>query len=339
MQQQQHGGGDPVPATEGEEGSINAIQDTHVRNRAETLLSQLDKLQQRAHTSGVGSHEDRKKTNEAINTTRRALGEIYSSEARKAIVQQRPTDATSLAKESITHTLALHGKESVESIPAYLLLAEAQMEEGKYAQAQELLSIANWTCIRLGDEISEKILANLHRKFGKSYLKLGHVADAAEEVAKDIYYSSIHLGPEHIDTTPGYFLMAKVFFKQHRPTEALALYNKILDIWYKYLINARSRDEKKDALPDATVSECLSMLDEVKNSRRKHLGEENIATGEAFYVLGLMLAFVEEFTPAIEHLNTAKEIFAEQYGEGASSTLDIDGALKEVKEKALKASS
>ena len=68
-----------------------------------------------------------------------------------------------------------------------------------------------------------------------------------------------------------------------------------------------------DALPDATVSECLSMLNEVKNSRRKHLGEDNIATGEAFYVLGLMLAFVDEFTPAIEHLNTAKEIFASQY--------------------------
>ena len=99
----------------------------------------------------------------------------------------------------------------------------------------------------------------------------GHVADAAEEVAKDIYYSSMHLGPEHIDTTPGYYLMGKVFFKQvsdltidnspslaalaaltlgvqRKPTEALALFNKVLDIWYKYLVNARSRDEKKGKL-------------------------------------------------------------------------------------------
>ena len=68
-----------------------------------------------------------------------------------------------------------------------------------------------------------------------------------------------------------------------------------------------------DALPDATLSECLGMLTDVKSVRRKHLGERHVATGEAYYVLGLMLAFVEEFDAAIDNLNSAKEIFAEQY--------------------------
>ena len=158
---------------EQQEGALHAIQDSRIADRVNTLLNRLADLQKRAHTSGMGSQEDRRKTNEAIETTRHALVEIYFNEARKAIVQQRGPDATSLAKETVAYTITLYGKDSAEAIPVYLLLADAQMEEERYAQAQELLSIANWTCIRLGDQVSHQILANLHRKFGKSYLKLG----------------------------------------------------------------------------------------------------------------------------------------------------------------------
>ena len=52
-----------------------------------------------------------------------------------------------------------------------------------------------------------------------------------QELAKDIYCSSLEVGPEHVDTSAGYYHMASIFYTQHRIENALAFYDKVVDIW------------------------------------------------------------------------------------------------------------
>lgn len=39
---------------------------------------------------------------------------------------------------------------------------------------------------------------------------------ALQELSSDIYCSSLQLGPEHVDTAPGYYLMANIFYAQRK---------------------------------------------------------------------------------------------------------------------------
>ena len=45
------------------------------------------------------------------------------------------------------------------------------------------------------------------------------------------YYSSLMVGPEHIDTSGGYFQLGNVFYSMNKIENALAMYDKVVDIW------------------------------------------------------------------------------------------------------------
>lgn len=58
--------------------------------------------------------------------------------------------------------------------------------------------------------------AQLHRNFGKLHMAQNHLDEALEDLSKDIYCSSLEVGPEHIDTSAGYFLIANIFYAQRK---------------------------------------------------------------------------------------------------------------------------
>jgi hypothetical protein len=47
---------------------------------------------------------------------------------------------------------------------------------------------------------------------------------ALEELSKDIYCSSLDVGPEHISTSPGYFFMADVLYAQRKVCRRFFVY-------------------------------------------------------------------------------------------------------------------
>ena len=47
--------------------------------------------------------------------------------------------------------------------------------------------------------------------------------EALDDLCKDIYCSSLEVGPEHIDTSAGYFLMANIFYAQRKVIQRLAV--------------------------------------------------------------------------------------------------------------------
>ena len=58
--------------------------------------------------------------------------------------------------------------------------------------------------------------SKLHRNFGKLYASQARFDEALKELANDVFYSSLEIGPEHIDTAGGYYHMATIFFSRVR---------------------------------------------------------------------------------------------------------------------------
>lgn len=56
----------------------------------------------------------------------------------------------------------------------------------------------------------------LHRNFGKLHTAQNKLDEALDDLSKDIYCSSLEVGPEHIDTSAGYFLIANIFYAQRK---------------------------------------------------------------------------------------------------------------------------
>lgn len=55
-----------------------------------------------------------------------------------------------------------------------------------------------------------------HRNFGKLHTAQNKMDEALDDLCKDIYCSSLEVGPEHIDTSAGYFLIANIFYAQRK---------------------------------------------------------------------------------------------------------------------------
>ena len=108
-----------------------------------------------------------------------------------------------------------------------------------------------------------QIRSQLHRNFGKLYASQGKHEEALRQLANDIYYSSLEIGPEHVDTSAGYYHMANIFYAQNRVEHALAFYDKVVDVWYKFLASVRNNAEEIDVLGEAQLAEAMEMLREV----------------------------------------------------------------------------
>ncbi len=252
--------------------------------------------------------------------------------------------------------MEVYGSGRIELVPAYLLLAEANLGLKRFKVAEEFLLYANWSVLKHPD-CSHQLKSHLYRNFGKLYASQGRYAEALKQLANDVYYSSLESGPEHIDTAGGYFYMADVFLTQANaappqppqpqpqppttasgsasasasaaslsasastsstasaasaasasaadpsflaPTDssgleqALALYDKVVDIWYKFLIKLRRRSEESisDYLSEAHIAEAVEMLKTIRSARHQYLGAQHIAVGRWQFAPGFGLGWV-----------------------------------------------
>ncbi|CAM9610095.1 unnamed protein product, partial [Ectocarpus sp. 8 AP-2014] len=134
---------------------------------------------------------------------------------------------------------------------------------------------------------------------------------------------SLEVGPEHIDTSAGFFLIANIFYAQRKVESSLAFYDKVVDIWYKFLASVRNDANLAENVGKAQLSEGMDMLTRVLNTRVNLLGDTHIATGEARCTLGLLHLFVADTAAAIDHLTLASEIYTQQLGSDHASTQDV----------------
>ena len=270
-------------------------------------------------------------TNLTVQMSQHALIDLTKNEAQKHLVMGQYELAIPGALQSLRFSMEVYGSGRIELVPAYLLLAESNLGLKRYKVAEEFLLYANWSVLKNPD-CSNELKSQLYRNFGKLYASQGRFQDALKQLALDVYYSSLESGPEHIDTAGGYFYMADVFQTQGIIENSLALYDKVVDIWYKFLINLRHRPDESisDYLSEAHIGEAVEMLRSILETRKKHLGANHIATGESAYALGILKHVTGFDLDARNHYTQALTIYTNQLGADNESTIAIQRAIEDL---------
>ena len=311
--------------------------------------------------AGAGSSSLQQKS-KAVRQSKLALAQVCQMEATEHLLHNKATlsmPAAMMAAFFIKDTL---GVNSFALVPIYLILAEANLLMGKFSQCEEYLAMVNWSLINATPEAVNTATASLqaakgavantvsgndsklsinfnkaalYKLFGKLYIAQGKLKNAQEELGKAIYSSSIENGPEHVCTATGYYLLGTIFFTNHEPEPALALFDKSVDIWYATLIRNNNTESEggvnEDKLSHLLVKEGLEMLRRIQSTRSSLLGSTHIASGEAQYVLGLLLLYAQEQLQAKSHFESAYKIYSDQLGEEHASTVELRRLLTEVK--------
>uniref|UniRef100_A0A7S3JYP9 MalT-like TPR region domain-containing protein n=1 Tax=Aureoumbra lagunensis TaxID=44058 RepID=A0A7S3JYP9_9STRA len=296
----------------------------------------------------VGTEEDRARRAYAQEMSKKALVDLCVEEADKFILLGKYELAVPASLQALNLLHDLYSEGCIQSLEPLSQLAEASLGLNRHKSAEIFLGRAS-CCIYKHPECTNEIRSKLHRQQGKLYLAQNKFDQALNELAKDVYCASLFYGPESIQVAPGYFYAASVFYAQHRIEQALAFYDKLVDIWFKFLANAQNKHANKNQSSFSTIDDntlpnnvsraqlalAADMLAKVHATRAKLLGNQHIASAEAKYTLGLLFLFQNPqdkstIQIALLHLNEAKDIYFHQLGPNHPSTIDILQCLEQL---------
>lgn len=206
-----------------------------------SVLHKIAPLLAELETSGssVGTQAERSAKSVRSRALQAEVVSMADAMANAHINAKRFELAIPAALRSLRTTIALHGDGAVEAVPAYLILAEANLGLARTVQADGFLSTANYILVKQ-PSAPTRLRSRLHRNFGRLYAAQGNNAAALDAFSRDIYFSTLAVGPESIETSIGFFFMAQVFAAQARMEAALAFFDKVVDIFYKRMLGARS---------------------------------------------------------------------------------------------------
>ncbi|XP_036435057.1 zinc finger MYND domain-containing protein 12 isoform X2 [Colossoma macropomum] len=196
------------------------------------------------------------------------LLELSHAEAKGRVLEGKYVEALPAGQLSLRCAMDLYGPDAVELVPAYLLLAEANVGSGSLTKAEGYLSQAEWTVMKTPG-CSRTILHQLHRNLGRLYTALGNYESALLHFANDVYYASEEFGLNTVETAGGYYLMAEVFSKQEKLDIANSLYSQVASTWHAHL------------------SKLVECYNQTGNQGEQHFDEAHLA--EVDHMLGVML--------------------------------------------------
>jgi tetratricopeptide (TPR) repeat protein len=279
--------------------------------------------------------------------------EIGKTEARRNLLAGKFAYAVPGGLQALRLTTDLHGAGGIEVVPPYLLLAQATTGLKKYKQAEEYLSLAKWSVLK-HPQCSDALKSQLYRNFGKLYVSQGDPERALGNFANAVYYSALAVGPEHIDTTTGYFQMGTIFHGEGRLEAALAMFDRVADVWYKFLSSrvprprsgsaggdgdgASTDEDGEDELVEPELdelagTEAAEMLDTIIAIREQHLGITHTATGEAHYILALILKRLGKIEKALERMQRALAVYEDTLGADHATTVSVKNALEQLEQE------
>ncbi|XP_056319492.1 zinc finger MYND domain-containing protein 12 [Danio aesculapii] len=183
------------------------------------------------------------------------LIEMAHLEAQKWVSMKRFQDVLPAALLFQHWAMQVYGSCAVELVPAYLLLAQANIGLGSLSQAHEYLSKAEWTVMKTAD-CSHTVLHQLHRTLGRLHAAMGKHTSALTHFANDVYYASEMFGLDSTVTSGGYFLMADVFLKQNKPDMAHSLYTEVAGSWHTHLCKLMDGISQSATQPDECFNEA-----------------------------------------------------------------------------------
>lgn len=289
----------------------------------------------------VGTQEERVRRANNVTLSKRSLIEFCMSEASKFLSLKKYQLAIPPAIQALKFSKDVDGDNSSTVVDPYLLLAEAFLGLDQVSQAEEYLSFARWIVLS-NENFAHKTVSKLNQLLGRINFARGSYDVAKSDFSRSIYYSSLSSGAEAIPTALGYYSLGEVFLAQGNVENALAFFDKVVDIWYKYLSTLHAEQSSSFAmtgsvaqpetgtasLPEEIVSEGRNQLEKVLDCRRRLLGPGHIATGEAEYTLGLLEFFLLNNDTVAESLVlAAQKCYENQLGAAHLSTMHVSSML------------
>lgn len=182
----------------------------------------------------LNSAAERSHSMEQLLQRKKHLIEVTTMEAQRLLYDGRHVEVIPAATHSLSFSVDVYGLTSVELVPIYLILAEANIGLGHLTQAEEYLCHAYWTVLKTTD-CSNSIRSKLHRNLGLLYCAKGELEESLRHLSNDVYFASAVSGPDHIRASGGFFHMANIFFRQNKMDVADSLYSQVTDLWHAHL--------------------------------------------------------------------------------------------------------
>lgn len=130
----------------------------------------------RSEKPAIGADERAAQSEEANATRMRLIG-LCQSEASKSCVRGDFHLAIPAAVYALQLLTEVYGEGKLELVSAHLLLAEANLGAGRFSQAEQFLTLANWVLVK-NPEASDALRSTLRRNFGKLYAAQGRFEEA-----------------------------------------------------------------------------------------------------------------------------------------------------------------
>ncbi|NXK25641.1 ZMY12 protein, partial [Arenaria interpres] len=172
------------------------------------------------------SEKERKHGAEQLLKRQKYLIDLAYGTAREFVLEGKHKEALPAALHALRFSTEVYGSDSLQLVPAYLLLAEASTGVGHFLEASRCLSQAEWIVLSTPD-CSAAVQHQLHRGLGLFCAAKGNFEQALYHLANDIYVASSAFGLKSLEASGGYFHMANVFFRQNKTDVANSLYAEV----------------------------------------------------------------------------------------------------------------
>lgn len=219
----------------------------------------------RAAAPIVGTAEERAKREASLMLSKRSLIDFCLSESSNLLSVQRYALAVPAAQEALKFSREVDGDKSVAVIEPYLQLAQAYLGLHDHKRAEEFLSLARWIAMSNKD-CSDSTRYRLHMLIGRVSTARGNFDGAKRDYASSVYYAACAFGAESVASSIGYFRLGDVFLGQGNVESALAFFDKVVEIWYKYLSTMHNNATNKAAVATGQDGEAVfEPLEEVRS--------------------------------------------------------------------------
>ena len=289
----------------------------------------------------IDTTEERSRREESILVSKRAIMEFCLAESSNLLSTMNYSLAVPAATQALKFCKEIDGEKSIAVIEPYLQLAQAYLGLSDHKKSEELLSLARWIALS-AKNCSDGTLFRLHMLMGRVNAVRENFAVAKSEYASSIYYASCRYGPEAVPTSIGYFRLGDVFLELQDFECAMVFFDKVVDIWNKYLsalhalsIRLKDDDSRKKSmrgskdLSEEILADGHIQLQKILDTRAKLLGVMHISTGEAQFTLGLFeLHFMGNMAAASALMTSARSCYDSQLGVDHPSAFHVTSCLE-----------
>ncbi|EAY13403.1 MYND finger family protein [Trichomonas vaginalis G3] len=268
----------------------------------------------RAPPPVLSTQEQRSQRAETVIRTKKHVLEICKQEAYRHLIENDPQLAHPACIQALRYASEVYGKNAIELVPPYLLLTEANIAAKYFDKAEENLCQAKWILIQY-PKADPSLKSQLSRNFGKLYTSKLQYDKALKHFASDVYFTALQKGPDHIETSVGFYFMGNVFIDKHDNKSAVAIFDKVLTIWTPFLqqcIAPVFNGGQITTPPDFTETNsklASQIMKKIRSALIEILGPTQIAVAQAIFAHGLLKCVLGEWKDAFRLLAQASQMF------------------------------